>query len=171
MLSTEFQKLTGLVLLLRCTLYHRLLGHAMQLMVRTLPVHLSHLLSSSPPALAHCHVNISAHCTDYRAPQIRRSKGLTTKEVSATFTALFTAYCPLLSSIQPRLLRKESSKKQSVVSAKVHLVEVKVPVHMTWKTISMYMPIWRKYFYFFFQLFELKLRRPYTLFKLIKPSF
>lgn len=87
------------------------------------------------------------------------------------FTALFTAYCPLLSSIQPRLLRKESSKKQSVVSAKVHLVEVKVPVHMTWKTISMYMPIWRKYFYFFFQLFELQLRRPYTLFKLIKPSF
>lgn len=94
MLSTEFQKLTGLVLLLRCTLYHRLLGHAMQLMVRTLPVHLSHPLSSSPPALAHCHINISAHCTDYRAPQIRRSKGLTTKEVSAMFTALFTAYCP-----------------------------------------------------------------------------
>lgn len=50
----------------------------------------------------------------------------------------------ILPSIQPRLITKESNRKQSIISAEVHLVKVKAAVDVTWKIITLHMSIWRK---------------------------
>lgn len=73
--------------------------------------------------------------------------------------------------MQPRLITKESNKKQSILSAKFHLVEVKAPVDVTWKTMTYaYANLEEKKFTFSFSS-ELKLRRLWTFFRPINPSF
>jgi hypothetical protein len=94
--------------------------------------------SLSPRAERQCLTHTCACCMDQRTPQIKEStsfcpmldRSLTLLSVYCSL--LFTAFSPVFS---PGSLQKASSRKQSVVCVKVHLVEMKVSVVVRWKTM------------------------------------